>query len=101
MQEHVRSPPLQKVSLLCMLDAYFMQGPALARAVSVLNILKATHSRHSVAAERKHALNLLVFNSFSSFYSTKAYIFLYYSYNFFIKELRRYIKCEEPSQKEY
>lgn len=59
MQEHVRPPPLQKVSLLCILDTDFTQDPAFAKAASVLNIVTATHSSYSTVAKRNQALNML------------------------------------------
>lgn len=61
MQEHVHPPPLQKVFFLCIFDTDFTQDPACTEAVTVLNIVKATHSSYSAAAKRNHALNLLDF----------------------------------------
>lgn len=40
MQEHVHPPPLHKVSLTCILDTDFTQGPIFAKAVSVLRVAK-------------------------------------------------------------
>lgn len=54
MQEHVRPPPLQKVSLTCILDTDFTQGPTFAKPVSVLRVVKATHSSYSMFARRNN-----------------------------------------------
>lgn len=54
MQEHVRPPPLQKVSLTCILDTDFTQGPTFAKAVSVLRVAKATHGSYSTFARRNN-----------------------------------------------
>lgn len=64
MQEHVRPPPLQKVSLTCILDTDFTQGPAFAKAVSVLRVARATHSSYSTFAKRNNTLNLLSLQQF-------------------------------------
>lgn len=64
MQEHVHSPPLHKVSLTCILDTDFTQGPKFAKALSVLRVAKATHSSYSTFARRNNTLNLLSLQRF-------------------------------------
>lgn len=86
MQEHVHPPPLQKVFFLCILDTDFTQDPAFVKAVTTLNIAKATQSSYSTVAKRHHPLNLLILNSLISFYC--------------IKNLKPYIECDEPKSQE-
>lgn len=63
MQEHVRPPPLQ-VSLTCIVDTDFTQGPTFAKALSVLRVAKATQSSYSTFARRNNTLNLLSLQQF-------------------------------------
>lgn len=93
MQEHVHPPPLQKVSLTCILDTDFTQGPTFAKTVSVLRVVKATHSSYSTFAKRNNMLNLLSCQQF-------IFLLLYQRPHTLLKISKLYLKYKESkSQK--